>query len=691
MPLLDLDSASLSRALLWLPSPDALRAGQATARLGSLFGVRARADSGPGWRRLLGDEPPGRHWSSGLLWLHGAAAPADIARYAAMARHFGVLDGGLTFRGAGELRGLASAALLERDAGGEGAVFAGLFDVFAAAGDGTLRSRPKSLSSTYRDCHLATFDVCLTLGPAPGGGAFSGEIRQEEMDYISGSTSLATPCSQARAAPTAIACTVPVPLGGGPPGAAAALERARARGGPLLCLLRVLFRSAGMEQPVAPAEQARAARRSTAAAAAAAAGESAQRVQRALVAAGSRLERHEASVESAFNEHEFEAFLSTAHARPAALAPTFVRQADGRIAPMTHRAGRPKFANGGTSSEAPARSVSGAVDQPVHADTMHGVTRFLQSDVQLPVGEALGEADEDADADVGEVVRAVATDTALIFTALVALQDVEPDMGPTFVWPATHTVEHHATLWSTNGGGKLRVHEADKVFGVEHLKMTLRRGDAVIYDSRLMHCGSGSTSDQRRSVMVASVMGPGIRPDGTTWTMMKSLRSRLPRLGAFPLQDWALSAAAAPGRAVALPPPEAATAAPAAHGTAVQEEQPEVRPVPPLQEWEAAVQCSLCRRWRPCGTMEAPKLTGVENGFVCKAVGFSCLQERARGEVRGRPGFFVCCFSLSLSLSLSLSFYISLSLVLSFSLYFFSAAWELETFHCSSSSQRVGR
>jgi len=270
----------------------------------------------------------------------------------------------------------------------------------------------------------------------------------------------------------------------------------------------------------------------------------------------------------------------------------------------------------------------GAVDQPVHADTMHGVTRFLQSDVQLPVGEALGEADEDADADVGEVVRAVATDTALIFTALVALQDVEPDMGPTFVWPATHTVEHHATLWSTNGGGKLRVHEADKVFGVEHLKMTLRRGDAVIYDSRLMHCGSGSTSDQRRSVMVASVMGPGIRPDGTTWTMMKSLRSRLPRLGAFPLQDWALSAAAAPGRAVALPPPEAATAAPAAHGTAVQEEQPEVRPVPPLQEWEAAVQCSLCRRWRPCGTMEAPKLTGVENGFVCKAVGFSCLQEQ---------------------------------------------------------------
>ena len=71
-------------------------------------------------------------------------------------------------------------------------------------------------------------------------------------------------------------------------------------------------------------------------------------------------------------------------------------------------------------------------------------------------------------------VQAVATETALIFTSLLALQemvllkmllelvltpeinpfdscavekDIEPNMGPTHVWPGTNTVEHHATLW----------------------------------------------------------------------------------------------------------------------------------------------------------------------------------------------------------------------------------------------------
>lgn len=264
----------------------------------------------------------------------------------------------------------------------------------------------------------------------------------------------------------------------------------------------------------------------------------------------------------------------------------------------------------------------GANAQPVHADTMHGVTRFLQSDVELPAMEETAEQDEEATDDLTSVIRTVATDTAMIYSCLVALQDIEEDMGPTHVWPSTNTVEHHATLWATHVGGKLSVEEADKAFGVAHENMTLRKGDAVIYDSRTMHCGGANASDKRRSVFVLSTMGPGIRPDGTTWTMLQSLRNRL-QLSDLPLSlDRARTPAAdASSGEIVLSAEEIPISDPKRSG-----EGP--KSIPPLEEWAAAVQCTLCRRWRPCAEEEAPKLTGTENGFSCPVAGFSCLQEQ---------------------------------------------------------------
>jgi len=271
----------------------------------------------------------------------------------------------------------------------------------------------------------------------------------------------------------------------------------------------------------------------------------------------------------------------------------------------------------------------GAVAQPVHADTMHGVTRFLQSDVQFP--ETAEDSDgEDGQDDMGEIVRAVATETAIICTALVALQDVSSSMGPTHLWPGTHTVNHHATLWGTCVGGKLSVAAADEAFGVDRVDMTLQKGDMVIYDSRTMHCGGANTSQSRRSVLCISLMGPGIRPDGTTWTMLPSLQNRL-RLSDFPITEDGREAAAAwteDGLPV-LPPPAVngttqATCAKAAENGG----HDDLKPVPPLDEWEAAVQCSLCGRWRPCAADQAPVLTSAEQGFICKAAGFNCRQEQ---------------------------------------------------------------
>merc|ERR1712107_213064 len=198
-------------------------------------------------------------------------------------------------------------------------------------------------------------------------------------------------------------------------------------------------------------------------------------------------------------------------------------------------------------------SDGGAVAQPVHADTMHGVTRFLQSDIQLPEFEEYCEEDEDDD--IGKIVQAVATDTAMIYTALVALQDIEPDMGPTQVWPGTNTVEHHATLWGTHIAGKLSVEDADKAFGIAHKKMTLKRGDLVLYDSLTMHCGGANCSEKRRSVLCVSVMGLGIRPDGTTWTMLKSLRNRL-TIKSFPRSSSTAPHNTAECTEVVLPAPQ---------------------------------------------------------------------------------------------------------------------------------------
>jgi len=281
-------------------------------------------------------------------------------------------------------------------------------------------------------------------------------------------------------------------------------------------------------------------------------------------------------------------------------------------------------------------SDQGSVAQPVHADTMHGVTRFLQSDVVMPgadVGKSTAEADsdqEDAAEDLGEIVRAVATETALIFTSLLALQDIDADMGPTHVWPATHTVEHHATLWSTNAAGKLSVEEADKAFGIPHKKMTLSKGDLVLYDSRTMHCGGANSTEKRRSVLCISTMGQGIRPDGTTWTLLPSLRNRL-LLSDFPLCSDSVKAPTVTDGCSEVHLPPKAVEKETANGKSAEKGSAGATSgaaIPPLEEWQAALQCSLCRRWRPCSVEDAPRLTALEHGAQCSQLGFSCMQEQ---------------------------------------------------------------
>lgn len=78
-----------------------------------------------------------------------------------------------------------------------------------------------------------------------------------------------------------------------------------------------------------------------------------------------------------------------------------------------------------------------------------------------------------------------------VVTTFVALQDVESDMGPTVFIPGSHTASAH-----------LAFKEADEVGGpaltAPNCVATLRTGDVSMFDSRLLHCGGGNSSDKRR-------------------------------------------------------------------------------------------------------------------------------------------------------------------------------------------------
>ena len=77
-----------------------------------------------------------------------------------------------------------------------------------------------------------------------------------------------------------------------------------------------------------------------------------------------------------------------------------------------------------------------------------------------------------------------------VVTTFVALQDVESDMGPTVFIPGSHTVSTSRVQGSQRGGGTST--GGPKLCG----NSTYR--DVSMFDSRLLHCGGGNSSNKRR-------------------------------------------------------------------------------------------------------------------------------------------------------------------------------------------------
>jgi ectoine hydroxylase-related dioxygenase (phytanoyl-CoA dioxygenase family) len=90
---------------------------------------------------------------------------------------------------------------------------------------------------------------------------------------------------------------------------------------------------------------------------------------------------------------------------------------------------------------------------------------------------------------------------AVLYTAFVALQDVDADMGPTVFLPRTHCgAEMHAAF---NGDAT----KADFLRSREYRHAVLKKGDVALMDSRVLHCG-GANSSGRRALLYFTLQNP---------------------------------------------------------------------------------------------------------------------------------------------------------------------------------------
>lgn len=127
--------------------------------------------------------------------------------------------------------------------------------------------------------------------------------------------------------------------------------------------------------------------------------------------------------------------------------------------------------------------------------------------------------------DPGSTRQPVHPDTAYrrdpsVFTCFVALQDVERDMGPTLFIPGTNNAQAHVEFreGQERGGPVLqRPYE----LGV------ISRGDATLFDSRTLHCGTENESARRRVLFYFSFQrSASENPNAAISTIRTELRGK---------------------------------------------------------------------------------------------------------------------------------------------------------------------
>ena len=101
------------------------------------------------------------------------------------------------------------------------------------------------------------------------------------------------------------------------------------------------------------------------------------------------------------------------------------------------------------------------------------------------------------------------TPTPVLYTAFVALQDIDADMGPTLFLPHTHTQKAHAQFFHDDTAVRQNFLENQ----VEYKTSQLKKGDVQIMDSRILHAGLDNRSeDKRRTLFYFTIRNPSCDP-----------------------------------------------------------------------------------------------------------------------------------------------------------------------------------
>jgi ectoine hydroxylase-related dioxygenase (phytanoyl-CoA dioxygenase family) len=105
------------------------------------------------------------------------------------------------------------------------------------------------------------------------------------------------------------------------------------------------------------------------------------------------------------------------------------------------------------------------------------------------------------------------TSDPIACSTFIALQDIDEDMGPTVFIPTTHQeAEAHVALQArepTPGSYSSMTDRERLLQGSPNHVAALSSGDAIMFDSRLLHCGTANTSVRRRVIFYFSFRAKG--------------------------------------------------------------------------------------------------------------------------------------------------------------------------------------
>mmetsp|Transcript_17939 Transcript_17939/g.27144 ORF Transcript_17939/g.27144 Transcript_17939/m.27144 type:complete len:450 (+) Transcript_17939:46-1395(+) len=93
---------------------------------------------------------------------------------------------------------------------------------------------------------------------------------------------------------------------------------------------------------------------------------------------------------------------------------------------------------------------------------------------------------------------------APLYVIFLALQDVTPDMGPTSFLLGTHTEEQNR-IFNSNTDDK-----DEQLKNAKCRLATLKKGDAVLFDARILHCGNANQSTKSRGLFNFSFRNPQV-------------------------------------------------------------------------------------------------------------------------------------------------------------------------------------